>query len=246
MAVSTPQHVRAASIQDPIIRYKWDDWDLRHAELPVDEEFYSRLQGISQRADMAFALGTAEWIVYRFNLMCDDLLPREYLEAAWAQVVHWRYRSLNWDGDTNSKEWSGPVRMAVWRAAALTEFSVTEAEQDGSPARGAVLIASLARHVIGDPAPYEHWRERIMKRLETLYPFHAEDALGEVVPREALDPDFDFKPEQTELLVNRFLADLDYRVNPFLNAPQRMLEQGFRGTPYVFDIDKDRKARHNW
>jgi hypothetical protein len=246
LAVSPPDYIRAANIQDPIVRFKWDDWDMRVLELPVDDVLAARLLRISQRADVAFALATAEWIAHRFSQFSDDLTARQYLEAAWAQVAHWRYRSLNWDGDVNPRDWSGPVRMPVWRAMSLTEFSITEAEQDGAPSRGAVLIAGLAQHVMADSKPYLDWRDRVMERLETLYALDPEDTMGEVVPREALDPDFDFNPAQTELLVNRFLAGLDRRANIFLNTPEKMLEQGFKGTPYAFDIDRDRKARYQW
>jgi hypothetical protein len=246
LAISVPDYVRAANIQDPVVRFTWDDWDMRGLELPVDADLSARLRRISQRADVAFALATAEWIVHRFSLFGNDLVAWQFLEAAWAQVVHWRYRSLNWDGDVNPREWSGPVRMPVWRALTLTEFSISEAEQDGSPFIGAGLIASLATHVLADPTPYLEWRDRIMRRLETAYALDGAETLGEVVPREALDPDFDFNPAHTESLVNRFLGGLDYRTNAFLNAPENMLIQGFKGTPYTFDIARDRKGRYEW
>jgi hypothetical protein len=85
-----------------------------------------------------------------------------------------------------------------------------------------------------------------MTRLQNLYPLNSEEKLGEVVPQEALDPTLDFQIEQTEPFVNRFLRSLDYRTNPFLNSPEQMLDRGFKGTPYVFNIEEDRKARFEW
>jgi hypothetical protein len=246
MALLVPKYIQAANIQDNIIRYKWDDWNVEQAEEPIQEEFYNRLRRISQRANIAFTIGTAEWIVHRFSTLCDDALPIQYLEAAWAQIVHWRYGAFTWEGYTEKDEWAGPVKRPLWVAMTDVRFAISQAEEDGNPSLGAAWIANLAQYLMTDLTPYEKWRDRIMKRLEALYPRDPEETLGEVVPREALDPDFDFNVEQTETLINQFLSRLDYRSNPFLNSPEKMLEEGFEGTPYAFNIEEDRKARFEW
>jgi hypothetical protein len=82
-----------------------------------------------------------------------------------------------------------------------------------------------------------------MARLEFYYQRQTDETLGDVVPREALDPNFDFNPERTQFLIDRFLADLSRRTNPFLSSPEKMLEGGFVGTPYVFDMEADRQYR---
>jgi len=47
-------------------------------------------------------------------------------------------------------------------------------------------------------------------------------------------------------LINRFLAGLNYKSNPFLSSPEDMLAGGFEGKPYVFNSEQDRKARFEW
>jgi hypothetical protein len=56
--------------------------------------------------------------------------------------------------------------------------------------------------------------------------------LGVPVPREILDPDFDYEPEKAEGLLARFLNDLDPNENPYLSPPEEMIKAGFEGTPY--------------
>jgi len=243
MPLPIPKYVQIPVIQTPTVHYKWDDWNVEEVDLPLDEELQKRLQSISQRAVVAFTIATAHWIVYRFGRLSDDPSPGQHLEAAWAQVVHFHYSVHE---DINPNEWSGPVRGPLGTAIRRVKFAIQQAEACGDPPWRAGRAWKLAQHVISDPVPYRTWCDQIMTRLQKLYPLNSEEKLGEVVPREALDPDLDFQIEQTELLVNRFLRGLNYRANPFLNSPQQMIEQGFKGTPYVFNIEEDRKARFEW
>jgi hypothetical protein len=225
------------------IRYRWDDWNVEAVDMPLDEGLYERLSAISQRAVVAFTVGTAEWIVHRFGALSHDRFPHQRVEAAWAQVVHFRY---SFEQDVNLQDWNGPVRGPIGIAIRRVVYAIQQAEEGFDPSWRACRAAKLAEHVMPTSTPYHQWRERIMERLEQLYPLKPEDKLGEVVPREALDPDYDFRLEQTEVLINQFLSSLDYRSNPFLNSPATMIKQGFTGTPYVFDIEQDRKARFEW
>lgn len=246
MALSIPGYMKAARVQDRVIRYKWDDWDVNADEASLDEAVSERLGRLSQRAVLAFTIATAEWIVYRYGALVDEPMPSQYLQAAWAQIVDWHYGALTIEGDTDPREWAGPIKRPIWWGLLQTDFAIDEAEDDGEPEVGAVRVATLAEHVMTDPSHYRAWRERILERLEALYPMDPEEHLGEVVPREALDPDFDFHVDDTEALTNGFLSSLDHETNPFLNSPENMLNEGFEGTPYVFDLGSDRRRRLEW
>jgi hypothetical protein len=56
----------------------------------------------------------------------------------------------------------------------------------------------------------------------------------EIVPREAFDLSVPFDVEKTPASIDRFLRQVDYRANPFLQTPEEMLEDGFEGVPYTF------------
>lgn len=242
----TPGYIQVANVDDLSIRYKWDDWNVEQAEEPINEQMLRQLKGISQRAAVAFTIATAEWIVHRFGTLCNDPLPLHYLEAAWADQLDNIYAAATWEELTEKKEWAGPIRGPIRIAMERVMYALEEAEEDGEPEVRALWITSLADFIMSDPAPYREWRKRVMERLKVLYPRNPEDTLGEVVPREALDPDFEFHIENTEDLINRFLSGLSYLSNPFLNSPEKMLDAGFEGKPYVFNIEQDRTRRFDW
>jgi hypothetical protein len=243
VALSVPNYIQSANVQDVNIRYPWDDWNVEQAEEPIDEEFVARIKGISPRAIIAFTTGTAEWIVHRFATLSDDPLPLQFLEAAWAMIIDMRYCGVVWDDHTReSVTWTGPIRRPLAIAMTRVQYTFQAILEYGDIELSAAWITNLAQYILSDPGPYRGWRERVVGRLEALYPHNPEDKLGEVVPREAVDPHYEFQLAQTESLINRFLATLD-RSNPFLNSPDKMHEQGFVGTPYVFNIEEERESR---
>ena len=91
MKLSVPRCLEASNCQDTSVHYAWDDWhELRELRSP-DEELVARLTGVSQRAVLAFACGSAEWIVFRLDRLCDTTAPCSLIETAWAMIVHLRY-----------------------------------------------------------------------------------------------------------------------------------------------------------
>lgn len=246
MPLVVPHYIRSANIASALVRYRWDDWNVEQAEEPIDETLIAALELLSLRANAAFTIGTAEWIVHRLSPLVEDLLPSHYLASAWAQIIDFRYRSVAWEELAAETEWSGPVRGPVRVAMTRVTFALDQTWEIESPELRAAWIVNLARYVLIDPAPYLEWCERVMSRFQRIYKRNPDDILGEVIPREALDPNFDFDENQTEVLVNQFLAGLDYRSNPFLNSPERMIHRGFEEFPYVFNSEKERIKRLEW
>src|SRR2546426_823255 len=113
MTLVAPHYIRATRIQDKVLRYRWDDWDLNADEEKLDKGIALHLSRLSQRASLAFTIATTEWMVYRYGLLLDEQLPWQYLEAAWAQTIDWRYGALTIEGDTDAKEWTGPIRRPI-------------------------------------------------------------------------------------------------------------------------------------
>jgi hypothetical protein len=243
MKMNLPLFVQVIGIQDPVIHFKWDDWNVEQSDMPIDRLLKQQLQDVSHRAAAALTISTAEWVVYRFATMFEDPKPSFRLEAAWAQVVDPRYSSLS---DIPLEEWRGPVRGPIGIALRRVIFALEQAWKGHDPVWRACRASKLAEHVLPNPVPFVRWREAIIERLRTFYPLQPEDMLGDAVPRECMDPNYNFDSNQTEALINQFLLNLDYKLNPFLNSPSTMLEAGFVGTPYLFSQEADRKVRYNW
>jgi hypothetical protein len=196
---------------------------------------------VSYRAIMAFTNACAEWIVHRLILVSDDPEPCQHLEASWAGVIDPWY-ALYWEPP--DEEWAGPIRGALQLAIIFTLEARMDAHACADPARSADYASNLAAHIQTNPQPFHEWREHAVMRLEHLYPFTEDDPMGDVVPREALDPDFDFQPDMTEKLIEVYLNGLNPASNRFLRAAQEMTKSGFKGVPYHFDLRADRAARN--
>jgi len=254
MILPVPKYLQVANINDTSIRYEWDDWRTLPALQTIDENLKSRLRKISQRAVITFMCGTAEWIVYRFSKLYEDPDLSAYLEAAWAMSIDVRYcvcgcGGIGWQ-EYSIKGWDGPIKNPIADALERLEIAIQKLAWEGTdPVRRAALLAALATYVMTDPATYNRWVALVLGRLESVYPRDPEDKLGDVVPREAIDPEFDFKIGQAETLINQFLAGLDFHTNIFLSTPEDILEsddeeeEEFQGIPYVYSIEGDRKAR---
>lgn len=251
MNLSAPNYLKQSNCQENSVRYAWDDWKTLPALESFDQQLLTRLKRISQRAVLAFACGSAEWMVYRFDRLCDTAAPWNLVESAWAMIAHLRYNIGNEAWSYRSqKGWEGPVKAPIKRGLEYLEaaFYSLHSEYRTDPLDFTARLSTLTSYVMPDALPYKRWSEQVVGRFEVLYPRDQADPLGDAVPRQAVDPEFDFRIEQTETLINAFLASLDYRSNPFLRSPQAVLEpfegeEDFTGTPYVFSIDADRRTR---
>jgi len=242
MALVQPEHIRNAGIADPTIRFAWDDWNVEQAEEPIDDEFLARLISISRRGNIAYTNATAEWLLARFEGLADIVAPNQYLESAWACVVDIRYCGLVWEDFTSSTDWTGPVRGPIGIAMTRVQYAIGALVEGGDPELRAAWLHNICRYVMPKPDPFLTWSEVVLTRMQALYPRSVEDPVGEVVPREALNL-APFAPENTEELINRFLATLRPDQNRFLSPPQKLLDEGFIGQPYQFDIELERRTR---
>jgi len=224
---------------DRSIRYKWDEWGSRFGPIRSDEKIGQRLSHLTHRAVGAFAVSAAEWVVSRYESMIETTVPRLCLEAASAQLVDFRYSSY-WDLEG---DWSGPIKGPIRVAFDFLSLTLESISRAADPAADATVVSALAYYVINSSDSYKRWELSSLDRLKTLYPFDSQDTLGGVVPREALDTGRPFLVDETETLINRFLASVDHLNNPFLNPPQEMLKRGFSTTPYVFNNQEDMRVR---
>lgn len=243
MTLRIPKYIQDAAIQDALIRYTWDDWNVQSIYKVENDEFHKRMLGLSHRANFAFAVACGEWSAHRFDLVSDDQTPHQQLEAFWAGIIDPGY--VIWS-EHPDEYWPGPIRGALQLAIIFTLEAMDAAFGYKDPAQSAANAWHLAKHIMTDDKPFMHWKEHVVDRLELLYPLDETDPLGDVVPREAMDPDFDFRPEMTEKLVQAYLDRLTPGLNPVLRTPEQMIESGFKGTPYVFNMEEDRIARNDY
>jgi hypothetical protein len=198
-------------------------------ELPLVQQKLFRIQG---RAACAFALGAAEWVAWRLDGLGAPPEMFNVIESQWTAIVDPLY-AVEW---RRAKKESPDDLVLVPANAALR--NAREAIDNwalkniGGKVQYAMYLANIARFVQPDPKPFDAWVNTIFDRFAALFPASDADPWGPAIPREAVDPDFDFKPEYSPALIQAFLAKLDPTANPYLRAGDAMLKEGFTGEPY--------------
>ena len=244
MALSIPRYIKEADIQNNILSYEWDDWNLEAAYSDIEgEDYFDRFEALSYRANIALTIASAEWVIYRYGVVSQDLVPYQYIEAAWAAVINNRYLST-WEPP--DEDWMGPIRGPLSVAMLIIKEAVGSAEHEFSKGVPTSYISCLAKRVVPNVDAFLRWRNCVVERLEQYYLLDDEETWGEVVPREIFNLDSDFDVSASEQLIQRFLVGLDYHTNPFLQSPDEMIALKFEGTPYQFDIEDDRENRYEW
>lgn len=229
--------------QSPEIHYTWDDWNVEAVEEPLDKELYDRLCILTDRAIATFAAGAGAWVAHRFEVLSDDRLPWDFLEAAWISLVDPAYYNRQWGEFDPGDNWRGPVRGPLGRIIVDVEFSVDEAWGGGRPALAATWLSRLARHVLPSPEPFVDWQSEVLDRLATFRDADLGDRLGDVVPWEILDPAVPFSRADLESTVDRSLLVLRDSGNSLLFSSKQLLERGFEGVPFQFRLEADRARR---
>jgi hypothetical protein len=213
MTLKPPPYVPVDRISHGAITYKWNDRD--HAEnvgLP-DEQTKKRLRAVSNWGVTAFAIGCAEWVIYRFNRLFTDRLPYDYLEAFWVFVMG-NQEAL--PGQTVNREWLGPIRGPM-NMALMTVLNTVFLSEDASAAYTGAVAELIALLVLNDATPFLNWRDQVLDRLMRDFPRDEDSPDGPPVPREILDPSFAFSDDMRERLISAFLRDIDYKANPLID-----------------------------
>lgn len=234
MLTKVPRYIEESQVMKEPIAYEWNDKRPRQACRGDDPKFLREVARISRRGKLAFCTAIAEWIVWRLSPLSTDKVLFQVVEAMWAAVVDVRYahpldspgRALEW------QSWSGPIRGPLCTVFHILARALDCASRNEATEVDAVSLSNLALYVIKDSASFKKWRRISAERMGQLHPRTSEDPNGIPVPREALDPDFSYRPEMASELVVEFLAKLDFKTNPYLQTPQEMKQAGFEGTPY--------------
>lgn len=233
-------YIDAAHVAGARPRFVWDEWSVEDTYTPVEQGTVERLEKLCKRANCAFTIAIAEWILARFAGLDDDPEPAQFIEAAWAANVDLRYaQEMVIDDD----EWSGPVRGPISMGLTFVIDALFAEEAGAQSAMNPAWAACFARHILPDSSAFDVWFEAVLGRLETCYPALADEDQdwfdvagnwGSPPPPEAFDPAFPFDPATAGRLVDACLQRLDPAANPFLRTPAEMLADDFPGQPYRY------------
>ncbi|GJH29933.1 hypothetical protein [Caballeronia novacaledonica] len=227
--LAIPQHIERSGVRNQPVGYTWrGDADYNRESRALSE----KLHAMSRRASLACAASMTQWGVARLQHLSDFQAPQQMIEAAWAANVHPLYCKIPAVYEFNERK--GPVDGVLRIFKDLLEDVIRRYDTPNgmNVPGGTVYVYFLARHVMPDKKPFDKWLKWAIERMIALYPFSRDDPIGEPIPHEALDPDFDFRKEEAPELLNEFMRGLDPSTNHYLRTPDEMVADGFQGTPY--------------
>jgi len=235
MTYILPHYISNQNQPSPVLKYFWDENPISHFRYDPSE-LIEKAEKISTRAKIALCIGIYEWIIWRYRRLTDDTNPFQIAEAVWCSNINDLYMIYF---ELDPKEYLGPIRdplyMSMMWVGTVHSFTV---ENENEWKGGLEFFAQLAMHVLPDTKPFETWLETTTDRLLHLYPApeddpfedifndHEEERRGPLIAREAIDPSFDYHPEQAPQLLDQFLRGVDYKNNPFLRSPEELMELG--------------------
>src|SRR5207253_3286196 len=91
--------------------------------------------------------------------------------------------------------WSGAILGPIAAAFGLLGDVIRLTKKDQFASPECVCISRLAEHVLENAKEFKAWRQFAIRRLTDAHPRRDADKIGDPVPREVLDPDFDYSPE---------------------------------------------------
>jgi hypothetical protein len=229
-----PRYIESAHIIQAPINYKWDDVDPAAICGDGDSKLSREIGFLSNQATAALSAGIAEWVAWRLKEHCTEPVLFQKIEAVWAGVIDWHYMQPR-DAPSHSLEKSdfqGPARGPIRLAVQFLTAAADAARRGKEPSPHTGCLGKLATHVLKKSKSYQDWLKVVVERLKAMYTVQVGQVFGPPVPREALDPEIDFKPEDTNRYLAAFLETLNPKENPFLRSPEEMMAASFEGTPY--------------
>lgn len=220
MPLRPPSYVPIQDILAEPLSHSWDDWDPYAILQPADERTVAQLTRVHNRGITAFAIGCAEWVVYRFNAHSDDTMPYQYLEAYWAYVMGIENVDIP---VTEHEEWTGLMRGPM-NLALMTVMNTVFLSEEGPPAEECGIAEQNALHVLPNKESFFTWRDAVLPRLQSLCPRDEVHPDGFPVAREVLDPNINLALDDLPSLTATFLATLDYDANPYIRSPRTSSE----------------------
>lgn len=244
-----PPHLAAASQAAVPPQYAWDEWRTKEYYMYVQPELFAELNLLTNKANTALTCGVGEWICARFNALEPDRAPLQFLEAAWAGIIHPGYCEYT---ETTDDEWRGVIRAPLAVMIAIANDALFCLRDDPDVATRVCWMRNLALHVLPADNAFDAWFEGCVRRLLPVHaksleseseamkvdPFDEVSGQGKPVPREALDLTRAYDPAAAPNLLDAYLSSLVVEANPFLRSAEELSRfSEFRHTPYRYVPD---------
>lgn len=248
-----PVYIQSSGLLDAPPDFPWKG-KAQHFGPTQGTKVHTALEKVATCGLTTLTALSAEWLLYRLRPSIELDRYLHYIDATLAWEIDGRYRDQSSLQGAIPKD--TPVNQAlgdgIWMVRRTTEDKY-QTERPDSDIYSAASLVSIIKQVLPtkpkkaftewfqwaaqratelDPEP--RGRKPKYTEFDTLEEFYrtVRPYFGKPLPREALDPDSGYKPEERQARLAALLQRLDHRKNPFLRSPEQMKALGFAGTPY--------------
>ncbi|NUO79944.1 hypothetical protein HUU05_07690 [candidate division KSB1 bacterium] len=201
------------NIQSLPVVHKWDEDDPYHLLGQNDKTTEQALSRISGFGKFVFSLGCAEWVIARLGHLVKNSKPRLYLDACWAYELSSDYR-LPYELDDS--EWAGHIEGPICLAL-ITIINTRYGFDESNAETDSAFAEQVVFHVLSDRDSFKKWRDSILDRILNMCPFDQNNAMGDRLPMEVLDPNANIEPNELSALLLKSLSELELDSNPYVN-----------------------------
>ncbi|QQZ41620.1 hypothetical protein IF690_27150 [Pseudomonas sp. SK3(2021)] len=263
---SSIRFVRPEFIPDLVvgapIQFVWKGANCHCGPLEAVTPLLRRLDDTTICGQLTLCTGLLTWAAWRFMGCTDQAGPcLELAEAAFAYQVDWRYTDRS-AGTVHTPPNTPPALSSLMEVAVYMWQSLNKDEfwdNYYTPLMQTFHAAHVVQHVMpkAERRTFVHWFDQVIKRVQCHAkapddPFRTESDFdsteawkayaarqrGLALPPEIINPQVDYRAEDREQLVARFIANLDWTKNRYLRSPDAMRALGFEGEPYRGDLGR--------
>ncbi|MBK5072180.1 hypothetical protein I2492_04010 [Budviciaceae bacterium CWB-B4] len=214
---------------------------------------------LNHKAKIGLSAAISEWIYWQMCQKKNDKLAYYAIESIWASLIDKRYIVngdffFREDDDTILQD---KIEGPLWRVSFLLSVLVRDYIRGRySICINLIPLTILARHITSNKEDFDEWIANCLSRLARDFPARYvrnkvknndikeykkgfyDSSTEPAIPREFFfDESFIYDEKTSSKLINNFLGNISYQENIYLNSPEEMLNNGFDGVPYKYEIE---------
>lgn len=252
--LSEPQIISGINYINVDLSYEWNDSIEEKITEGYNKKLIDLLQEMNYKAIFGLGIAVSELIFWRLSKWRKVIEGRDvdthllFTEAHWLGLIDKCYM-LNWNYSAEYID-GNKIESLLWfitrQFVFVRHFYKTNDERIYVEISRFIM---LARHISPDKVFFGNWLNSCIKRLIELFPNQQLDENDNVreeydsaqdafIPRAFFfEPSFDYKVANLNEIKEKLLNDANYLNNRFLNPPETMINEGFKGTPYRVNED---------
>lgn len=229
------------------INVKWDKDSVEYFLLKIEnDKLTDALRTLNHKAIIGLSAATLEWIFWRISEIFLFKDTSKQTDTLWLGLIDKRYIKVS---ECENFPRNDIYDDILWVASnCFDEIHYHYTIGSYRILYKVVNLIMLARYITPDKKIFDDWLNDCIKRSAKLFParYNADEAWQNrdsvydssdesPIPREFyFEPEFDYETADIDGLLAKFINEVDHSDEMYFKSAERMLEEGFQGTPYKY------------